>query len=121
MHLFRKIRSIFHDDWCSQCYTDMEVRGKRLFMLPVMVDHYVHHDDAKYFMKNLIRVSKKKDIPTGYYACGIVSYKCPNCGEALVKLTVFLPVRDQEKDEDYIYFKNGELDTFLQNSDFKDR
>lgn len=113
--------SIFHDDWCIHCTTSMEVRGKRLFMLPVMVDHYVRHEDAEYFKKNLVRVNKKKDIPVGFYACGILSYRCPNCGDSLVKLTVFLPVRDEENDEDYIYFKNHELDEFLQNSDFKIR
>lgn len=82
-------------------------------MLPMTVGHYYSHQDAKYYKQNLIKINKKADIPIGTYACGIISYQCPNCGYKLTKLSIFLPVRDQEKYEEYIYFKNGELDEFL--------
>lgn len=64
----------------------------------------------------MIRVDKKADIPIGYYACGIYQYQCPNCKESLVKLSIFLPVRDQEKIEEIMYFKKGELDSFIDNN-----
>ncbi|MDE6285005.1 MAG: hypothetical protein K2M17_04595 [Bacilli bacterium] len=116
MSFFKKMRSIFHDDCCSSCGENMDVKLKQLYMLPMMVGHYESHQDPEYYMGTLIRVHKKCEIPTGCYACGIVSYQCPNCGERLVKLSIFLPVRDEEKLEEYIYFKNGELDEFLFNT-----
>lgn len=111
MGLFRKIRSTFHDDWCSQCQNEMEVVHKQLYLLPDMiVGHYIQHDDADYYKRNLVKVSKKADIPTGMYACGMHVYRCPYCGHRAVKLTVFLPVRDEEKLEQVLYFENGEMD-----------
>lgn len=113
MGLFRKVRGIFHDDWCSQCQSEMDVIYKQLFTLPhIMVGHYINHDDASYYKKNLVKVSKKADIPTGVYACGMHAYHCPYCGHKAVKLTVFLPVREEEKIEQILYFDHGEMDDF---------
>ena len=94
MSILRKIRSIFHDDWCSECTSVMETRKKQLYMLPQLVGNYVSHSNASYYKKNLIKVNKKAEIPTGYYACGIYEYRCPKCNNKLVKLSIFLPVRD---------------------------
>ena len=47
------------------------------------------------------------------YACGAVMYECPECGHRLVKLSIFLPVRGQEKYEDTVWFQNGEMDNFM--------
>ena len=82
-------------------------------MLPMMVGHYVSHKDASYYKKNLVKVSKKADIPTGYYACGITKYHCPECQSERVKLSIFLPVRDVEKLEEVVFYENGELDDFI--------
>lgn len=113
MGLLHNLKAIFHDDWCSRCRTPMHEYYRQLYMLPVTVDHYVSHKDADYFIQNLIKVKRKADIPPGTYACGAIVYRCPACGHRLVKLSVFLPVRDQEKFEDYIYFEQGEMDDFL--------
>lgn len=113
MKVIRKIQSFFHDDWCSECMEKMDVVKKQLYSLPMTVGHYVSHQDASYYIKNLIKVEKKKDIPVGYYACGIHSYRCPKCSHRFVKLTIFLPVRDQEKLEEVLFFDKGELDLFL--------
>ncbi len=113
MSFFRKIRAPFHEDWCNECGATMDVMQKQLFMLPVMVDQYEPTKKASYFTSNLIKVGKKSEIPVGYYACGAHSYRCPDCGAKLVRLSVFLPVRDEEKYEDFIFFKNGEMDEFL--------
>lgn len=113
MGLIRKIRSIFHDDWCSKCQSKMDETSRQLYMLPMMVGNYVSHKDADYYKNNLIKVNCKADIPTGNYACGIVSYRCPRCSQKDVKLSIFLPVRDVEKYEEFIFFNNGELDDFL--------
>ena len=114
MSLFRKMRHIFHDDWCNKCYAQMDVTERRLFALPTMyVGHYVTHTDAAYYIKNMVPIEKKADIPTGVYACGVKVYRCPKCGHRAALLTVFLPVRDMEKPEDAVLFENGELDGVL--------
>ena len=114
MGFLKKMRHIFHDDWCSKCYMQMDVTDRRLFALPSMyVGHYVSHHDAEYYIKNLLPVEKKTDIPTGVYACGVKAFRCPNCGNRAVLLNVFLPVRDMEKPEDAVLFENGELDGVL--------
>lgn len=113
MGTIRKIRSFFHDDWCSECTEQMDVVKKQLYMLPMIVGHYVSHRDASYYIKNLVKVEKKKDVPTGYYACGLHSYRCPKCNHQSVKLSIFLPVRDQEKQEEVLFFEKGEMDEFL--------
>lgn len=113
MGILKKIRSVFHDDWCKNCSSEMIEKSRQLYMLPMTVGNYTSNKNASYYQKNLIRVNRKADIPAGQYACGIVSYKCPNCGYKVTKLSIFLPVRDQEKYEEFIYFENGELDQFL--------
>lgn len=113
MGIFRKFLANFHDDWCSQCQTTMEEKNRKLYMLPMMVGHYVSHKDANYYKKNLIPVNYKADIPTGKYACGIIVYRCPECLHQAVKLSIFLPVRDQEKYEECLYFDNGEMDDYI--------
>ena len=119
MGIIRKMRAVFHDDWCKNCTSEMEVVEKQLFMLPMMVGHYVSHTNPSYYIQNLVKVDKKSDIPTGYYACGIKKYRCKKCGYKMVHLSIFLPVRDYEKMEDAFIFENGELDTFLENTKYR--
>ena len=89
MGLFKRMRAIFHDDWCSQCQHQMDVLKKQLYALPTMrVGHYTAHEEPEYYKENLIPVEKKAQIPTGMYACGIHVYQCPQCGHRAVKLTV---------------------------------
>jgi len=113
MGFFRKIQAKFHDDWCSKCQNVMDERKRKLYMLPMMVGHYVSHSEPEYYKNNLVLVNRKADIPKGRYACGIVLYRCPMCSHQAVKLSIFLPVRDQEKHEDAFYFENGEMDDFI--------
>lgn len=114
MGIFRKLREKFHDDWCSECTSEMEILRRQLYALPTMtVGHYVSHDDPEYYKKHLVPVEKKAQIPTGMYACGMTAYRCPQCGHRAVKLMVFLPVRDAEKGEQGLYFEHGEMDDFL--------
>ncbi len=114
MGFLKKIRGFFHDDWCSKCQSKMEEKNRSLYMLPMMVGHYTSHDDAEYYKKNLIQVNSKADIPIGNYACGLIAYECQECGHKAVKLSIFLPVRDEEKLEDAKYFENGEMDNFIE-------
>lgn len=123
MGIFRKMRSIFHDDWCNLCQSEMDVLHKQLYALPDMtVDHYTSHENPDYYRNHLIPVEKKAQIPAGVYACGLHVYRCPGCGHRRTKLTTFLPVRDQEKTEEILFFDNGELDEliYLQNNDSPD-
>lgn len=53
MNFLRKIKSVFHDDWCSNCQITMEVGNKKLFMLPMLVGHYQSHSKADYYIKNI--------------------------------------------------------------------
>ena len=118
MGIFRKIREKFHDDWCSVCTSEMEVIYRQLYALPTMtVGHYISHDEPEYYKAHLVPVSRKAEIPTGMYACGIKAYRCPNCGHRAVKLSVFLPVRDIEKAEQNLYFEKGEMDDFIWSAD----
>lgn len=111
--MFRKFRSYFHDDWCPECTTVMTIKQKKIYMLPMSVGHYISHQNAEYYKKNLIKVNKKSDIPVGIYACGMQVYCCPKCNKKVVKLSIFLPVRDEEKYEEKIFFNNGELNDFV--------
>lgn len=43
------------------------------------------------------------------YACGLIAYRCPQCGHRAVKVSVFLPVRGEEKMEQTLYFDHGEF------------
>ncbi len=112
--MFRRLREKFHDDWCSQCTAQMDVVKKRLFALPTMtVGHYVSHREGEYLVRNLVPVERKAEIPTGMYACGLIAYRCPECGHRSVKAQIFLPVRDMEKTEESILFERGEVDSLL--------
>lgn len=113
MGVIRKFKALFHDNWCPTCTKEMDLEKKELYMLPMIVGHYVSHQNADYYKRNLIKVTKKADIPTGQYACGMYVYKCKNCNKKVVKLSIFLPVRDVEKYEDTIFFNNGELNSFI--------
>lgn len=113
MGLFGKLKASFRSDWCASCGCQMQVRHRQLYMLPMTVGHYSSHQEADYYRKNLRKVARKADIPTGVYACGAVMYQCPECGQRAVQLQIFLPVRDQEKYEDTVWFLKGELDDFL--------
>lgn len=115
--MFRRLRGKFHDDWCSRCTAPMDIVRKQLYAMPdQIVGHYVCHDDAEYYKTHLTAVARKADIPAGMYACGLIAYRCPNCGHRAVKVSVFLPVRDEEKPEQTLYFEQGELEGFLRES-----
>lgn len=114
MGLFDKLFAKYQDDWCSECKCKMDKERKQLFALPgTTVGHYVEHTDPGFYQKNLYIVDKKADIPPGMYACGAILYRCQSCGRRVTVLDPFLPVRDEEKHEGTIAFKNGELDSFL--------
>ena len=118
MGIFRKMRSVFHDDWCNLCQSEMDVLHRQLYALPDMtVDHYTSHDNPDYYRNHLIPVEKKAQIPAGVYACGLHVYRCPVCGHRRTKLTTFLPVRDQEKMEEILFFDHGELDGLVYQKD----
>lgn len=112
--MFRKFCASFHDDWCDRCTKVMEIERKQLYAMPdQLVGHYVSHSDPNYYKTHLTPVSRKSDIPTGMYACGLILYRCPNCGHTAVKLSVFLPVREEEKVEECLYFDKHEMDDFV--------
>lgn len=98
----------------------MEIDCKKLFAMPnLTVGHYISQSKnftelgTEYLKKKLVPVDSKADIPTGMYACGIIAYKCAQCGHRAVKASIFLPVRDQELVEENLYFENGEIDGFI--------
>ncbi len=113
MNLLKRIKSKFKDDVCENCGGNCLVTFKQLYLLDQTVGHYTRYENASYYKKNLYKVEKKSDIPTGVYACGITEYTCEECHKSLVKLAIFLPVRDQEMYEVPVYFKNGEMDDFI--------
>ena len=114
MGLVDKWMRKYQDHWCRECKCAMEKLRKELFALPNMtVGHYVEHKDAAYYRKNLRVVGKKADIPPGMYACGAIQYRCPECAKRVTVLDPFLPVRDEEKHEGSVVFRDGELDDFL--------
>ena len=101
-------------NWCRGCKREMEEARRQLFAVPSMsVGHYVEHTDPEFYEENLYIVDRKADIPPGMYACEAVSYRCPACGGRVTVLDPFLPVRDQEKHEGKVVFRDGELDGFL--------
>ena len=116
------LKRIFFGDGCSKCGSRVPpvLINKRLFALPTMtVGHSTHlweEGAAEYLIQHLVPISKKAEIPAGMYACGVVSYRCPECGYHWVQADIFLPVRDQEKHEQNIWFKNGELDCLLRDN-----
>ena len=109
MGILRWMRAALHDDWCSKCCEPMDHEAKQLFFLPQRVGHYQKHEDVQYYLDNLVRVEKKAEIPTGYYACGAYVYYCPRCARRVVKLVIFLPVRDEEMMEDVYVFEDERL------------
>ena len=101
-------------DWCKECKRELEEVRRQLFALPgVSVGHYVEHTDPEFYQENLYIVDQKADIPPGMYACGAIQYRCLGCGKRVTVLDPFLPVRDQEKHEGRVMFRNGELDDVL--------
>ncbi len=117
MGLFRKIKNRMREDWCSKCQDEMNLAGKQLYALPtMMVGHYIAHEDAAYYRNNLVPIRKKAEIPTGMYACGIHHYRCPLCGDHVYRLTVFLPVRDEEKLEQKLCYGYEEMGAFFEDT-----
>lgn len=101
-------------DWCRKCKREMERADGQLFAVPSMnVGHYVEHTDPKFYENSLYMVDSRADIPAGMYACDAIQYRCPGCGKRVTVLAPFLPVRDREKCEGIVVFRNGELDDFL--------
>ncbi len=48
MGLFRKMRAMFHEDWCNLCQSEMDVLHKQLYALPdMMVGHYSSHESPE--------------------------------------------------------------------------
>lgn len=115
MGLLRTIQSIFHADWCKKCRMPMEEeeRSRQLYTLPMTVGNYIAHKDAEYYRQNLQPVADRAHILPGIYACDVIACRCPECGHRAVKLSVYLPVRDQNQQEGVYLFENGELNGFL--------
>lgn len=113
MGLLQTLRAAFRDDYCDRCKVQAEEAGRRLFALPMTVGHYSSHKEADYYRRNMYPVTDKAEIPAGVYACHAVRYRCPDCGRQFVKLTVFLPVREQEKFEEALLFREGELNDIV--------
>ncbi|MCM1537857.1 MAG: hypothetical protein NC254_05630 [bacterium] len=114
MGLIGKLKSKILDKYCSRCQSELNVAAERLYALPdLSVGHYIRHEDAEYYKKHLVPIVQKSQVPAGMYACRATAYQCPQCGHRAVKLVVFLPVRDEEKMEQGLYFEKGEMDDFL--------
>jgi len=117
MGVFDKLKAKFKDDWCEHCAKPMNLRKKQLLMLPnLTVGHYVSHDDPNYYLQNAVKVNRKADIPSGVYACGSYLYHCNGCGRDVVKLVVFLPVRDEEQVEEAFLYEDPELVKFIKSA-----
>lgn len=113
MGLIKKLKSKILDKYCTKCQNEMNITRQSLYALPEMrVGHYVRHEDAGYYKNHLVPILQKSQIPAGMYACSMCVYQCPQCGHRAVKLTVFLPVREEEKLEQLLYFDKGEMDDF---------
>lgn len=110
MSLYGKIRSFFSDSWCRQCGVVLEEQGKEtFFVLPMNVGEYISHTNPNYYVKQARYIASWDEIPTGAYACCFFVFSCPQCGEKVQFLRVFLKVRDMSKSEDFYTFKHGEL------------
>ena len=102
------------NDWCKSCKCAMEQADTQLFAMPgVSVGLYKERTDPGFYRRGLCAVDGKADIPPGMYACRAVRYCCPVCGKQVTVLAPFLPVREEEKREGNIVFRDGELDDFL--------
>ena len=110
MGLFDGLKKHFGGNRCKVCKAELQLLSRQLYRLPMTVGHYSPHTDALYYLKNARPVANKAEIPTGYYACGAKVYRCPDCRKRIVTLDIFLPVRDQEMQEDILSFEKGELD-----------
>ncbi len=113
MKLFRKMLRAFHIDWCSKCYSTMEITDTHLYFLPMSVGNYVDHENAEYYLNNAVPISKVSDIPTGMYACRVKAYRCLECSNTAVIIYPFLPVRGEERREIAHIFENGEVDSLI--------
>ena len=114
MGLMGRIYACFHSDCCGSCQSRLKLEREQLYALPCRtVDRYVRCDDAGFYKRALVKVKGKADIPTGMYACRVHRYRCPMCGKKMVRLTVFLPVRDEEMVEQILRFEDGEMDGFI--------
>lgn len=111
MGFFSAINKRLQDNWCKGCKQEMFAAGTQLYIVPMTVGHYVSHKDAAYYLNNLRPIMNKSQIPTGYYACDGKMYQCPRCGQRVTALRMFLPVRDAEKSEETVFFRNGEVDS----------
>ncbi len=120
MGLFSKLKAAVKDDWCGDCSSKMDEIEKRLYLMPMSVGHYVDHKEAQYYIKNLIPINSKAEVPIGMYACRITVYRCPECQKRIAMVLPFLPVRDQERTEFAHYYKNGELDSFIRHNRVSD-
>lgn len=81
MGIIRKMRAVFHEDWCNLCQSEMDVMHKQLYALPDMtVGHYSSHKDPDYYRKHLIPVDKELKFPPGYMPAASTSTVVPNAG-----------------------------------------
>lgn len=114
MGFFQKAKAWLLDDHCTGCAVPMDTVKKQLYMLPnLIVGHYVAYDDPHFYESHMVQVNKKADIPTGFYACYAYVYQCPKCHKQVVKLKIFLPVRDQEQLEDTYLYEEPSLIKFV--------
>ncbi len=109
-----KLYACFHRNCCESCLCEQDLVREQLYALPTMqVGRYIRCSDVRYYRRALEKVRSKTEIPTGMYACRIQKYLCPKCGKKMVRLTIFLPVRDKEMVEQVLYYNDGEMDGFI--------
>lgn len=114
MQLFKQVKRKLSNSVCKTCGNKVTEIHHQLYALPNTVGNYqTHRHDPSYYRENLREVCSKEMIPTGRYACELTVYKCFDCGHQKVCLSIFLPVRDEEKYEEIFYYDHGELDDFL--------
>lgn len=114
MGLVENIRRRKDPDWCRQCKRERKQEERRLFAMPKLnVGNYAEYIGPDFYRDALYPVVSRSDIPAGMYACWTVLYRCPVCGSTTTVLEPFLPVRDQQKREKEIVFRDGELDDVL--------
>lgn len=110
MGLLDKLKAKLRDDWCADCSRKLEIQGEpRIYSLPMMVGQYREHDDPVYYLRNLRPVFDIKSLPNGQYASRMTILRCPGCGCRRERLSIFLPVRGEEKFESVHFFENDEL------------
>ncbi len=115
MNIIKAIRAPFQDSWCKKCFRTMDETHNQLFaMAGVTVAHFRPHADPEYFLRTLKPIPSLSNLPAGLYACRGVRYHCPKCGRTLVRLSIFLPVRGKEKEEEDVYFDRGQVDRLFE-------